>query len=384
MEPAFRALLVDRNGVASETAKWLEDNGCRSIANFANWVDSRAEITTAIHDKTAKKGDAADLAKLKQAWREADAHITRGVKRTAEGLDAEGIDEPLQDEIFKAIVKSFRTFYNWSDNIDARRIGCDSLHGRFRREFERRQPGMFPFLKAKSLAKSQREGQVKRTKLSEGLDLVQATKESNDGPSTLSKWFIGFDIVVNTWAVTGCFDVLFGGQTRKYVHWAEGAAYMFEFQNKANELRDKNVDERAIFVYLSAVEEEVRSKAVEIARSEAEVPWGESLKRSIKDNAHLWQEKRDIVGQEPQSTQPLWAKSPPTSAANLALCNHFQKKEGCRMHSCAYKHACDMVMENGGRCNRSDHGRWAHDDSKHGKRSTMGSGKGRKQGKRQK
>ena len=167
MEPAFKALLVDRNGVAPETVNWLQDKGCLTVANFANWVDSRAEIASKIHDKTPKKDDAADLSRLKQAWREADASITRGVKRTAEGLDAEGIDDPLQEQVFKAIIKSFRTFYNWPDNIDSRRIGCDSLHGRFRREFERRQPGMFPFLKARSFAKSERDGQVNKTKLSE-------------------------------------------------------------------------------------------------------------------------------------------------------------------------------------------------------------------------
>jgi len=275
MEPAFKALLVDRNGVAPETVNWLQDKGCLTVANFANWVDSRAEIAFKIHDKTPKKDDAADLSRLKQAWREADASITRGVKRTAEGLDAEGIDDPLQEQVFKAIIKSFRTFYSWPDNIDSRRIGCDSLHGRFRREFERRQPGMFPFLKAKSLAKSQRDGQVKKTKLSEGIELVQAVaRDVGDGPSSLSKWFTGFDIVVNTWAVTGCFDVQFGGHTKKYMHWADGIAYMFEFQSKANELRDRNIGDKQIFSYLSSVEEEMRSKAVEIARSESEVPWG--------------------------------------------------------------------------------------------------------------
>ena len=32
-----------------------------------------------------RKDDAADLSKVKQAWREADANISHGVKRSAEG-----------------------------------------------------------------------------------------------------------------------------------------------------------------------------------------------------------------------------------------------------------------------------------------------------------
>jgi hypothetical protein len=382
MEPAFKALLVDRNGVAPETVNWLQDKGCLTVANFANWVDSRAEIASKIHDKTPKKDDAADLSRLKQAWREADASITRGVKRTAEGLDAEGIDDPLQEQVFKAIIKSFRTFYSWPDNIDSRRIGCDSLHGRFRREFERRQPGMFPFLKAKSLAKSQRDGQVKKTKLSEGIELVQAVaRDVGDGPSSLSKWFTGFDIVVNTWAVTGCFDVQFGGHTKKYMHWADGIAYMFEFQSKANELRDRNIGDKQIFSYLSSVEEEMRSKAVEIARSESEVPWGESLKKAIKDYAHIWQEKRDIVEPRVKAPQPLWSMSPQAAGGNDKVCHHFNRPGGCQRVDCSYKHACDAILLSGGRCGRTDHGKDNHNDVKHGKTNGKGLGKGRGRGK---
>jgi hypothetical protein len=215
-------------------------------------VDSRSDIKEAIRNSIAsRKTNAADLAKVRQAWRQADASIARGVKRCAEGLDNEALDDPLQEEVFKAITKTFRQFYNWPGSFDSRRIGCDALHGRFRREFERRQPGMYTILKAKPSAKRQREGQVKKTKLSEGLELVQAAKEVGDGPASLSKWFTCFDIVVNTWAVTGCFDIQYLGVARKYANWSEVSAYMFEFTSKANELKDKHHQDKSIFYSLS-------------------------------------------------------------------------------------------------------------------------------------
>ena len=39
----------------------------------------------------------------------------------------------------------------------------------------------------------------------------------------------------------------------------------------------------------------MRCKAIELARSTEEVPWGPALLRSVKENSHLWQEKRAML-----------------------------------------------------------------------------------------
>ena len=106
MEQALRALLIDKNGVHESTVEYLEKNKCLTLANFANWVDDKKEIKD-IHAKCPKKDDTSDLVALKQAWREVDATISRGVKRASEGLDNEALDDPLQVEIFKGINKTF-------------------------------------------------------------------------------------------------------------------------------------------------------------------------------------------------------------------------------------------------------------------------------------
>ena len=387
MDTSLRALLITKNKVHEDTAKWLETQGCLTIANFANWVDAKAEIKEAIHSKIASmKDNAADLAKTKQAWREADATVSRGVKRAAEGLDNEALDDPLHDEIFKAINASFRQYYNWAESFDSRRIGCDSLHGRFWREFDRKQPSMFSILKARSLAKSTKEQQVKKTKVG-NLEIHQIEKEFSDGPASLSKWLACFDIVVNTWAVVGCMDVDFQGKTRKYIHWAEAQSYMFEFTIKSNELKDKRHQDLSIFKYLTAVEEEFRSKAVELARGEQEIPWGEALKQAVACNSNIWNEKRDLLERQwqhhgPQPKMDAYQGQPP----HFIPCNKFNAGN-CNLPTCRFHHICNVKLASGGYCHSRGHGASHHDDNKHGARARdgkeggkdrQGKGKGKK------
>ena len=84
------------------------------------------------------------------------------------------------------------------------------------------------------------------------MELVTTGKEQNEGPISLSKWSTSSDIVINTCAVVACFDVTYQGNIKKYVHWADFSSYiyMFEFQSKANELRDKQFNDKPIFYHL--------------------------------------------------------------------------------------------------------------------------------------
>ena len=391
METGLKTILVERNGVHEDTVKWLESKGCLTVGHFANWVDSKSEIKDAIHKNIpTMKDNHSDLSKTKMAWREAEAQISRGVKRSAEGLDNEALDDPLQIEVFRSIKTTFKSCYNWTDSFDSRRIGCDSLHGRFRREFERKQPTMFTILKARSLAKSQKEGQVKKTRLDNNIEIHQKDKDGYDGPASLTKWFACFDIMVNTWAVTGCFDVMYKGESRKYIHWAEAQAYQFEFTIKANELTELHHQEYKIFQYLSTVEEEIRSKAVEFARGESECPWGEALTTARKECAHIWQEKRDrlavkntqqdnLRSHQPQRTASF---QPPQQDLPVKFCNNFNRGI-CKTPNCRFPHQCNVILKNGKLCGAKNHGAKSHKEE-HGTPSSntpQGGYKGGKQGK---
>ena len=279
------------------TVEYLEKNKCLTLSNFANWVDDKKEIKD-IHAKCPKKDDTSDLVALKQAWREVDATISRAVKRASEGLDNEALDDPLQVEIFKGINKTFLIDYNWLTSIDSRRIGCDALHGRFSREFDKKLLGMYTILKAKLRAKSQNSEPIKKTKLGSenGMNLeIHVTQRESEGQASLSEWFQCFDIVVNTWAVAGWFDIVYESKTRKYVNWNKVTAYMHEFQARANDFNEKQFPEYKTYVCLSTVEEDLRGKAIELCRGEDDVPFGEVLTLARKNFGRMWQERRDVL-----------------------------------------------------------------------------------------
>ena len=58
----------------------------------------------------------------------------RALKRLAEGLTEEQIDEPLAPEVQRDLIKVAADYYHWG-NIDARRIMSDRQMARVRREF---------------------------------------------------------------------------------------------------------------------------------------------------------------------------------------------------------------------------------------------------------
>ena len=108
----LRALLASK-GVADEVTQWLVDSGCKHVATFANWVDDKKELKASVLDKTPKADDPAQLAYLRQAWREADAVTARGIKRTAEGMATEELDAPLDPDFQQQLETAFRKQYDW-------------------------------------------------------------------------------------------------------------------------------------------------------------------------------------------------------------------------------------------------------------------------------
>ena len=132
--------------------------------------EKSAELKAAVLDKTAKKDNHAQLAALKQAWREADALNSRSLKRSAEGLSAEELDGPLDPELQKQVEAAFRTTYSWP-GLPSKCVGCDSLLGRCKREFERRTPSMLAVTRVRTLAQSQRGQPVKVQRLSADVSL---------------------------------------------------------------------------------------------------------------------------------------------------------------------------------------------------------------------
>ena len=124
------------------------------MKQFANYVDAASELKSEILAKTDLRDNRGALASLKQSWRECEAIVARGIKRGAEGLTEEAVDDPLAAHLQDSIERAFQDFYKWT--LAATRRGCDSLLGRVRREFEKWSPSVLAALKVRSLATTTR------------------------------------------------------------------------------------------------------------------------------------------------------------------------------------------------------------------------------------
>ena len=69
-------LLLNRNGVHEDVTKWLSEapQDCHEIKHFANMVDDSSQLKTAVLQHTSQKDHIGQLARLKQAWKEARYH----------------------------------------------------------------------------------------------------------------------------------------------------------------------------------------------------------------------------------------------------------------------------------------------------------------------
>ena len=132
---------------------------------FANFVDQAAEIKSEIMDKTTLGGNRSALSALKQSWRECEAIVARGIKRGAEGLQEEAIDDPLAAHVQDSIERTFNAYYHWT--LSASRRASDNTLGRFRREFEQCTPTVSAALKIKSLAQASKGADSKKHRLSD-------------------------------------------------------------------------------------------------------------------------------------------------------------------------------------------------------------------------
>ena len=111
--------LLEGNGVQPSVREWMKSNGCTDVKKFANWVDEGKELKVDILAKVdaGLRTNSAQYASLKQAWRESESLVQRGLKRHSEGLSHESLDEPLAEKVQEQVEKSFSTLYFWVSSL---------------------------------------------------------------------------------------------------------------------------------------------------------------------------------------------------------------------------------------------------------------------------
>ena len=127
---------------------------------FAHWFDDNAEISTFLETIDAAKGNPAQRAAMRFSYTKSKELTTRALKRSAQGLGDESIDEPLPPEHQRDLLARANTLYRWGV-IDSRQICCDMQLAKIRREFQNCQPSMLQGGKVRTLAQSQRQAAPK-------------------------------------------------------------------------------------------------------------------------------------------------------------------------------------------------------------------------------
>ena len=93
-------LLLRRNGVHDDVCNWLaaSPQDCHDIKVLANIVDEANQLKATVLSHTSQKDNIGQLARFKQAWKEADGiniiNQTR-LKRLGQGIAEDALDEPL-------------------------------------------------------------------------------------------------------------------------------------------------------------------------------------------------------------------------------------------------------------------------------------------------
>jgi len=395
---ALRALLT-RNGVDPRVQEWLFVAGCNSVARFSNWVDKREELQSAVLSKTPLAADNAQLAALKQAWREAEAENARSLTRAHSQASNEELDTPLEPSLQKEVETNFRRLYSWPA-LPASRVGSDSLLGRVQREFARLQPSQFPVSRVKSLASVQRGPPAKVRRLSAGLTLHLSGPEEgeeHDEPAGLHEFWTQLNILATTWAVAGCFEAEGGepvGSKTVFCHWAEACSYTAVFEDRSYAELPAYTEE-SVVNWATSVEHAVRTRAIELVRGTDKLRWGHALTVAVRDLSTLWSECRHLLvpRRSPGSVQSApppaagkgtgkGASGPPNQPAGPSqrkwrhsntlpsgapLCKKFNDRRGCGKNCPDQKaHACDVTLQSGSACGRKDHNRLRHDSARHG------------------
>ena len=424
--------LLKSNGVHEDVTKALETAKCHKVEHFANWFDEAKDIKDFIAS-TPQRESTGEKAKLKHCWARAKELETRQIKRSAQGLADEPLDDPLPAEQQRDLCASAISKYKW-ECIDPRTIAADHLFAKIRREFVAWQPSMIELAKVRSLADAQRNGNSSKKHRSMVNDVTIIVGREDDKAThlTIVTFMHALEILCKTWIVTGNYDVPISADAttnRLMVELHEMEQYRLEFKMKIIELLPR-FTEASIVRAMVFLEEYFRAKAIEKARSSQKIPWGKGLVQGTTENAHMWAQAREYLvdrysgnpGTSPRQDARTPARLPfvpnarneprtprrpskgsgafasrfakgggkgrkgkegrkgkdnikwyKEAAGEARFCMYYNRSsKGCSAANCQDKHACNAVLENGTPCGKK-HPRVEHVDSLHGKTQRVGS-----------
>ena len=290
MDAALTGLLK-KHEVHEDVVKNLTTMGCTSVDLFANWVDDAADAVKACLEGTSQADVLPQKARVRLAWKTAKALVEKKLKRIAEGIEDVDPEEPLDTGTQGSLEVAFQRASGWPA-LPADRVGSDALVARFHREFIRRRPTVFQLGMLVTAADSSKALPAKRQKMAAKVDIVIGGGEADKVPlpiGSLLQILNSLEVMANTWAIAGAFDVVVDTKTVKFAPWPMCLAYSGDVRKRAMKFLD-TFTEASVVPYVIEREEAWRLEAIELMRASEDTTWGMAITTVRKENVSTWQE----------------------------------------------------------------------------------------------
>ena len=207
METGSLAQLLTENEVSAEVLPALlaPPYKINTVKQFANYFESKSEIYTLFLKNTKFKDEGDIIANLKQAWREADSVVARSLKRSADGLPDEALDDPLRKPVEEALKTSFNKEHKFT--IPSTWLGTPALVGRIHRELSKRlSHSAVKLEKVRSVNQSMEVGPtVKRHRLSADVEVVTGEASQLERIRATFQYISKLQTLLYTMCYAGCW-----------------------------------------------------------------------------------------------------------------------------------------------------------------------------------
>ena len=384
----------------------------KTVTQLANYFEDKSEIRKLYGEVSTKYKDEGNvIANLKQAWREAESIVQRSLKRSADGLPDEDLDDPLRQAVDTSLKSQFLAKYSFS--IPSSWLGVASLIGRLHREFQKRSHVAPRVDKVRTVDKVSEMGNVqKRHKLDKGCELVVGTSQSYQSITSTFGYVQALQALLYSMCYAGSYKVAAPDNDDSK------DALMLPLEPCLNHLANAQkfvamhsgkVAEHVVLKMLTRIDEKVRGKWAEAFRATSK-SMGTIIAETDSFATTLWMaDIQESQATQPQSggqarpigkqaerkdfrggQQPKQGKGGGKASSNLfvdkirstaiarygsgiktckvdrggkQLCkawNDNRGGKGCTFTNCTQVHACDVQLPDGSPCGDKGHKRINH------------------------
>ena len=209
----FKAILTAA-GINSKIVTYLDHPRLclTDEASFANLIEKREEIQTAILDQlgdTDLQSDVGQRGLLTKVWRECEAFETLRLERKARNVGPDDLEDPLPDGTHTIDVKNFQEgSIHWEPALSE--LLCEPLYGRIKRETSRAKTHtVLPLERVRTAAEVSRTAVGKTLSMAAGIDLRVHQSAMPPGPRTggvrdhhLMVWLVQV-LFLGGWSIVG-------------------------------------------------------------------------------------------------------------------------------------------------------------------------------------